>query len=443
MELRKAWVRSDKNSKDVCIVTNGCIECRMDCSLAEHFLQTRPGYRLCRDVSKADLVIFMGCAVNQEKEDLSCRIVKAVESLKKNDAHVLITGCIAEIRPDLVQNGQEFQDLVADVEHLSRFEGNQTLAVNTPYPEFWQMSDDALPQRTKDELTRKYCEQNPAAWLSRISPRWRTALINLFARYRRLIDREILSSSGKTFCIKVSTGCMGHCSYCSIKLARGRIKSKPIDTVVAEFERGLDHGYRDFALLGTDLGDYGKDRKVDLLDLLTRLTGCQEKFKLRLRNVNPRWLIPSVGDFCKLLQTGKIAYVLSPVESGSNRVLARMNRGYGIEDYIGAIMKVRDAYPPVFVKSQIMVGFPGETEDDFCKSMDLTKTGLFDYVDVYAYTKRPGTKAWGFRDEIDPRVISKRYRRLLYSSFLKLPFKRWLRLHRPRLRPRMSQQPSL
>ena len=216
-----------------------------------------------------------------------------------------------------------------------------------------------------------------------------------------------------------------------------------MDVIFKEFNQGLDHGYRDFALLGTDIGDYGKDLGIDLLDLLEKLVTHKEQFTLRLRNVNPRWLIPSVSHFCELLKFGKIKYILTPVESGSNRILRIMNRGYNVEDYLKAVRKIRIAYPSILIKTQLMVGFPGETDDDFRKSMQLLRTFLFDYLEVYAYTKRPGTKAGYLLEEVDDMIITSRYRKLLYRSFLLLPLKRWLAKSRQKLTRPRQDYPSL
>jgi len=415
----------------------------MDCAATDRFLQNTPDYRLSKDPKNANLLVFRGCAFNQEKEDLSCQIVKVLESIKRSDAQLLVSGCIAKIRPDLAGNNERFKNLVDQIDRLSRLEGEQDLTANSPYPEFWQIPDDVLSRKIRDDLTRKYCHRGPGASLLRGFPKLHGCLIGLLAKYRRLIDKEMLLSSKRTFCIKISTGCIGNCTYCSIRLARGRIRSKSIDAVVREFELGLDSGYKDFALVGTDVSDYGKDMGMDLMDLLKKLLAYQGTFTLRLRNVNPRWLIPSVSGFCELLKTGKIEYILSPVESGSNRILDRMNRGYHIEGYVEAVRKIRNACPSIFIKTQIMVGFPGETDGDFQKTRELLTTGLFDYVEVYAYSKRPGTKASSLLDEVDDKTITKRYRKLLWRYFFLLPLRRWLSVCKLKLMRPQQESRSL
>ena len=189
-----------------------------------------------------------------------------------------------------------------------------------------------------------------------------------------------------------------------------------LDRVIDEFERGLAAGYRDFALLGTDIGDYGKDRGTNLIDLLEEMVLHKEDFKLRLRNVSPRWLIASTPRFAEVLKTGKIGYLLSPVESLSDHVLENMARGYRARDYMAAAYEVRRAAPKIYFTTQIMVGFPGETEGDFRKSAEVFKSRLFDYVEIYRFTPRARTKAAKMDDQVPHSIASRRYRQLLLRS---------------------------
>lgn len=419
----------NEKQKAVCVITNGCTEGRMDSALLERFFQESDDFRPCKDYMKADLIVLVGCCATQDKEYLSKLIIETLRLKKRPDAQILFTGCIAKLQPELACNDGEFTDLVNQMNRLLLPEDKQNLAVHFPHGEFWEIAPVLLDQSTSKGMISKYYNQVLTGILPRISPTLNATIIKLFGKYRRLIDKEMLVSGKNTFFIKVCTGCMGNCSYCSIKLARGRIKSKPPDVILQEFKLGLDQGYKDFALVGTDIGDYGKDLGADLLDLLERLLAYKEEFVLRLRNINPRWLIPSAQRFCELLKTGKIKYILSPVESGSNHILRRMNRGYSIEDYIEVIKNIRKAYPPIFIKSQIIVGFPGETDEDFSKSMELFKYGLFDFVDVVTFSKRPRTRAWNFSDEIADKIIAKRYRKILFRTFFQLPLKRWLSFH--------------
>jgi len=390
----------------------------MEASEVEQFLLETSSLSLCRDYTQADLIIFLGCSVNKDKEELSSKIIETIKHGKRPDAQLLPLGCIIKIRPDLARHDSNYSELTKKIKSISRFENHNFPAANCPYPEFWQIADSLFERRTSSEMICGYCHRNPKGILGRVNVILEASIIKVFARYRRWIDRETLVPSDKTFCLRISTGCKGNCSYCSIKLARGSIKSRPIDDIVNSFRHGLDLGYKDFALLGTDVSDYGKDQGKDLLDLLKKLVSHQGEFKLRLRNINPRWLIPSVDAFCEIAKTEKIAYILCPIESGSDQILEKMDRRYNAEDFIAAATKIRRTCPKISIKTQILVGFPGETENDFRKSEELFRLGLFDYVEVYAYTDRQGTRAANLPNHVPKEVITQRYRKLLWKSFV-------------------------
>ena len=395
----------------------------METAMVCRYLEHHPDYRLVTDCAEADLIIFLGCSVTQDKEDLSLQITKALNLSKRPTAEILVAGCIVKVRPELKNTNPKHQEILEELRRIARFENKPELITNFPPPEFWKGSEAILGPEVARAFVCDYVRQAHKDAKPLVPWKLSSAAIRLITRYRRLIDRELNADSSKTFCIKVSTGCAGNCSYCSIKLVRGNVISKPIPDIVEEFRRGRQQGYRDFALLGTDLGDYGKDRGEDLMQLLEALVLQDGDFILRLRNINPRCLIPSAERLGRLLQSGKINYVLSPVQSGSDRILDLMNRGYRVDDYVQAVRTLRKAYPRLFLKTQVIVGFPGETEEDFEKTRTLLKSSLFDYVDVYAFTPRPMTRAAALPDRVPDPVIMKRYRALAARTFFQLPLR--------------------
>lgn len=435
---RSVGTRADSKTptqeRSVCIFSNGCTEGRMDAALLQRFFQDRSGWRVCQSCEQAEVTVFLGCCATQDKEELTCKTIEWLKQTRGTDRHILIMGCIARTQPTVAETNGNLRDVMEQINSLLEMRDGQDLAVNAPQPEFWQIGRDILEPAVAASMIRQYCHREfGRSWLA-VPSKYQAALIRAATAYRRWVDKEMLASYEGTCCMKISTGCLGACSYCSIRLARGRVKSKSPDVLVREFERGLDQGQRDFALLGTDIGDYGKDLGTDLLDLLEQLVTHEGKFTLRLRNVNPRWLIPSAPRFCELLKTGKIGYILTPLESGSNRILEHMNRKYRAEDYVEAIQRIREAWPGIFIKNQVMVGFPGETQQDFDKTKQILKLGLFDYTDVCAFTRRPRTRAWDLSDRLPDEIIAKRYRDLRFISFIFLPltrrFSRWVLRHR-------------
>ena len=158
-----------------------------------------------------------------------------------------------------------------------------------------------------------------------------------------------------------------------------------------EFHKGLKNGFRRFSLMGTDLGSYGSDIDCSLVDLLTELTKLEGPFKISLRNVNPQYLINNLNLFIPILRSGKLRYIETAAESGSNRILRLMNRKYTKEDYVNCITALRSAYPKIIIRTQLIVGFPTETEQEFLETMKLLDEVIVDYAEVYRYSERPGT----------------------------------------------------
>jgi tRNA-2-methylthio-N6-dimethylallyladenosine synthase len=185
-----------------------------------------------------------------------------------------------------------------------------------------------------------------------------------------------------------------------------------IEDVVADARAGLCEGHREILLLATDLGAYGRDRGTTLPALLHELVGMPGDFSLGLRNVQPRHLFDMMPALQDVLRTGRIGVVLSGALSGSNRILGLMKRGYRIEEFRKAVEAIKRASPCTRITTQIIVGFPGETDEDFEESIRLVRDGTVDAFVPYAFEASPGTEAAGMSDPVPQHVVTRRYRRL-------------------------------
>jgi MiaB/RimO family radical SAM methylthiotransferase len=230
------------------------------------------------------------------------------------------------------------------------------------------------------------------------------------------LNRAINCFNANTFCIKVSTGCLNSCSFCGVRLSRGRLKSKPIDKVVDEFEEGLTEGYAEFALIGTDLGAYGRDQGTTLTALLGELVKAKGDYRIKLRNIQPRFLIEMMPQLVEILQCGKISHLSSSPQSGNNRILRLMKRGHRIEDFKEAILTLNREFPEIQIRTQVMVGFPSETEEEFQDTVRLLDEVCFDFAEVYLFSPRPDTEAAKMKDQIPQKVARRRYHKLYMKS---------------------------
>ena len=214
------------------------------------------------------------------------------------------------------------------------------------------------------------------------------------------------------FFMKVSTGCLSSCSYCGVRYSRGRLRSKPVYRITEEFKEGLKKNFRKFTLIGTDLGAYGRDQGTNLVYLLKALFENEGDYKLRLPNINPKFLIEMIPELRELFRSGKIEVIGAGVQSGSNRLLRLMNRGYRIEDYKEAMSILKTEFPALRIRTNIIVGFPTETEEDFQETLGLLNEVNFTFADIHRYSPRSKTKAETMPEQIPQEVIEDRFVRL-------------------------------
>ena len=226
--------------------------------------------------------------------------------------------------------------------------------------------------------------------------------------------------------IKIQDGCDQRCAYCAVPDARGPARSRGFDDVLAQASTLAANGYRELVLTGVHIGAFKDPGGRQLPELLTALAEIDGLVRLRLGSVEPRELTPRLAE--TILQLGKVCNHLHiPLESGSDSVLRRMGRGYTRARYTEGVRRVTDADPLCGLGTDVMVGFPGETEEDFADTVSLIKSLPYTYLHVFAFSPRGGTAAADMDDQV-PAAESKR--RSLYlrelGSELSLQFRRGL-----------------
>jgi tRNA A37 methylthiotransferase MiaB len=406
-------LRDGKAATRVYIAVNGCPENRMDAALVQRYLGSTLHFVAAANVDEADVIIVQGCSVTRHMENETRDIITHLEQAKHPESKLIVRGCIARFRPELAANNADTSIPLGELDHLTYDldENARSFAVN----HLGSAPEDLrtyLSER-KQEVFANYAGQSHS--------KLHHLVFSTMLSYKGFVESRLDVCSGRAWLIKVSTGCLGQCSYCSVRLARGTVRSKTIDEVMNEFQKGLDAGYQNFVLLGTDIGDYGKDLGLDLVDLLREMVSMPKPFNLRLRNVNPRWVLARGRDFCEVAESGKIAYMQMAFQSGSDRILALMRRGHRAGEVMDMLGEIRKRAPRLVLCTQLIAGFPTETDADFKKSVGLVRSGLFDYTDVFRYTPRPGVLAADIRPEVPWDVIMRRYRTLLLEALVRHP----------------------
>jgi tRNA A37 methylthiotransferase MiaB len=237
------------------------------------------------------------------------------------------------------------------------------------------------------------------------------------------------------FFVRGATGCTGTCSYCAIRRARGHVMSTPPELVLSQIRTAVGRGYKEISLAGDDMGCYGLDLGTDLPFLLSEILKLAPDFVVNIRFVEPKYLIKYIDRLMPIFRSGRKTFFCAPLQTVTSSLLVAMNRDYEIGDAVGVINDVLRKSKVRSISSNCMVGFPGETTEDFELSYRLLQTCDINMYQVLKYQGRPGTPAEEMGNKV-PEEIKER-RRARFVTKMKLlkflgipnsPAERWTSL---------------
>ncbi|MBQ8827580.1 MAG: tRNA (N6-isopentenyl adenosine(37)-C2)-methylthiotransferase MiaB [Clostridia bacterium] len=336
------------------------------------------GYELTDENEDADLIIFNTCCVRENAEEKVFGHLGALKDLKRKypDTVIAVCGCMTE-QPtivDIIKKKYKNVDLVFGTHNLHRF------------PE--------LLYRCITGNTRVYETSRTDGEVAEGLP----------------IERD---SNIKAW-VTVMYGCDNYCSYCIVPYVRGHERSRYAEDIINEIKELEKKGVVEITLLGQNVNSYGKDLEnkltfAQLLDMICRETAIP---RIRFMTSHPKDLSDELIDV--MARYPNICNQLHlPVQSGSSEILKRMNRRYTKEKYLELVQKVYDRIPGVALSTDVIVGFPGETEEDFEETLDLFKKVRYEMAFTFIYSKRTGTPAASYPDQVADDVVKDRFERLL------------------------------
>jgi MiaB-like tRNA modifying enzyme len=210
----------------------------------------------------------------------------------------------------------------------------------------------------------------------------------------------------------VASGCLGDCSYCIVRRARGRLSSFPTERIVMDVRRALGEGCREIWVTAEDTAAY-RDGEIGLPKLLEKLANLEGKFFIRVGMMNPNNALPILDDLIEVFSSEKVFKFLHiPVQSGNDEVLGRMRRRYSVEDFLGLVRRIREAFPMLTLSTDIICGFPGENEEQFQDSLRLIEEVKPEVLNISRFWPRPGTEAEAMDGQLHGRETKDRSRRL-------------------------------
>jgi len=229
---------------------------------------------------------------------------------------------------------------------------------------------------------------------------------------------------GITGMIPIATGCTGNCHYCITKIARGGLKSRPIDKIAKRFKSLLTNGYKEIQITCQDTASYGRDIGASLPKLLNRLSEFEGDHRIRVGMMNPDTALENLDEIIKSIDDENIYKFLHlPLQSGSDRVLKNMNRRYSVEGWGDVVKAFRDRFPDMTLSTDVILGYPGETEEDYKLTKNIIEKIKPDILNITRFSARPGTKAYGMKEKVHSREKKKRskeisavHRRISYEK---------------------------
>ena len=333
------------------------------------------GYEPCEDVADADVVVFNTCCIRETAEQKIYGHLGQLKKLKRKKPGMIVAvcGCMSQQQgvAESIRQSYPFVDIVLGTSNL-------------------QMLKDAIVGAAHK---KKFLNTD-------------------FATYREE-DFQQLRTSYPNAWVNINYGCNNFCTYCIVPYVRGRERSREMSDVLAEVKSLLAEGYKEITLLGQNVNSYGKDlpNGENFAALLTEIGKLPGKFRLRFMTSHPKDLtddiIEAVAKYPNICNN-----IHLPVQSGSTEILRKMNRRYTRDDYLKLVQKIHERIPDVGITTDIMVGFPGETEEDFLDTLDLVRRAKYSSAFCFVYSRRKGTPAYDM-EQIPYAVKQNRITRLL------------------------------
>lgn len=344
-------------------------------AMMQEFIQQQ--YQIVDFDQEADIYIVNTCTVTNMADKKSRQMLRRVKELNA-ESILIAVGCYVQVAKEEIEKIPEIDIILGNNEKKNIFQ----------YIEDYQ------------------------------NERIRRAEVTDVIGQKEFVDFGTVTYTEKTRAvIKIQDGCDRYCSYCIIPYARGRVRSRKPESIIQEITQIAEEGIKEVVITGIHIASYGKDFKENyyLIDLLEEITQIQGIKRIRLGSIEPTIITEEFVERLSKLEKICDHFHLS-LQSGCNDTLKRMNRRYTVEEFRVVVERLRKAYPEVALTTDIIVGFPGETEKEFSQTYHFLKDIAFCKMHIFKYSPRKGTKAAEMTNQIDGNVKEERSRKLIQLS---------------------------
>jgi len=337
----------------------GCTANKSDANLIKGLIHKHPQHHLVSTVDDADVLVILTCTVIDTTEQ---RMLHRIKELVNTDRKVVIAGCMASIQQDLLKN------------HFPQ----ALLLPPRKIHQFFDLLDDKKPD---ENLYQKAFAPKQCSPL--VAP------------------------------IAIAEGCLFSCTYCITHLARGKLYSYPEEAILSSVKDAINQGCKEIQITAQDTASYGLDQHASLPQLLNKIVTISDAMMIRVGMMNPRTASRIMPDLLPLFNHPQIySFLHLPIQSGNNTILQKMNRGYHVEDAEKIIAKFRKRNPDLTLSTDAIVGFPGETNEQFNQTKQVLQRIKPDVVNITRFSARPFTKAKKMNGRIRTEIVKQRSREL-------------------------------
>lgn len=378
-----------------------CTELVLDVTLIKRYLFAA-GHIETNDPAAADAIIVSTCAFNVEYEQDAVDNIKKAKAAAKSDAKIIVCGCFSKINPSRF----------GEVEGVIALPPSEMNRIEKLFP-----SPTPLERISANLINGSEYAANKTFMAGiRLKKIFNTlGKIFSFVRTPDFLDTVPMPD---WFMIRGASGCLGECSYCAVKRARGSVRSVPRDVIIAQVRDAVARGYSEISFAGDDMGCYGADCGSSLPELLGDVLKAGDNFRVNIRFIEPVWLLRHFDALMPIFRTGRISSFCAPLQSGSQKILNAMRRRYRISDAVAAINYVARETRVKSISSIVMVGFPGETREDFMLSYELINRADIALYQALRYEGRPGTLSETLENKVPEDIKTARQKRFWHKMKL-------------------------
>ena len=363
------------NQNKYYIETYGCQMNVSDSEVVATLLQ-KSGYAKTDDMQSADVIFLNTCAIREKAEETVMNRLDSLHFLKRKNPNLLlgVLGCMAKNLKDVLLESRPYVDVILG-------------------PDSYRRIPEILDSRKKN------------------NDHFVDTRLSKFEVYDSLFPSRM---EGVNAWISIMRGCDKFCTFCIVPFTRGRERSRSVDSIISEVKNAVSKGFIEITLLGQNVNSYRvpEGSFAELLLEVSKVKGVQ---RVRYTSPHPQDM---TDDVLKVMseRNNICNYIHLPLQSGADRILSRMNRTYSRKEFLQLTDRIRKYMPDCSISTDIIVGFPGETESDFNDTMSVVEKVQFNFSYMFKYSSRPGTKAAEYSDQIDESVKQNRLEKLISSQ---------------------------